>query len=50
VSGMINEFSGGIWDYVILDEGHIIKNPNTKMSKAVHELKSNHRLLLTGNS
>jgi SNF2 family DNA or RNA helicase len=36
------------WDYIILDEGHIVKNPNTKISKAVHEIESSHRMLLTG--
>ena len=38
----------GTWDYVILDEGHTIKNPHTKLSKSVHELSTNHKLLLTG--
>eukprot|EP00605_Chrysophyceae_sp_TOSAG23-4_P002158 GSChrysophyteH1.ASY1.ANO1.2386.1 assembled CDS len=36
------------WDYVILDEGHQIKNPGTAMSKAVHRLPSRKRLVLTG--
>jgi hypothetical protein len=31
----------GAWDYVILDEGHIIKNPSTKLSKSMHMLKVN---------
>lgn len=44
VANMTDEFAGGgSWDYVILDEGHIIKNPTTKLSKAMHMLKSNHR-------
>ncbi|RYG68694.1 hypothetical protein EON64_04645, partial [archaeon] len=38
----------GTWDYVILDEGHVIKNPATKLSKAMHSLQTRHRLLLTG--
>jgi SNF2 family DNA or RNA helicase len=33
---------------VILDEGHIIKNPRTKISKAMHQTRSPHRLILTG--
>ncbi|CAK7264178.1 TATA-binding protein-associated factor mot1 [Sporothrix epigloea] len=36
------------WNYVILDEGHLIKNPRTKISMAVKTLASNHRLILTG--
>lgn len=44
VANMTDEFvGGGSWDYVILDEGHIIKNPTTKLSKVMHMLKSNHR-------
>lgn len=36
------------WDYVVLDEGHIIKNPSTKLSKAVHQIRAKHKLILTG--
>lgn len=36
------------WHYVILDEGHKIRNPQAKISKAVKELSTPHRLLLTG--
>ncbi|EFX00115.1 tbp associated factor [Grosmannia clavigera kw1407] len=36
------------WNYVVLDEGHLIKNPRTKISMAVKKLQSNHRLILTG--
>ena len=47
VANMTDEFvGGGSWDYVILDEGHIIKNPTTKLSKVMHMLKSNHRYVL----
>ena len=43
------DFFGAIkWNYVILDEGHIIKNGKTKLSKAVKSLSANHRLILTG--
>ena len=48
VANMSSEFAAGTWDYVILDEGHTIKNPNTKISRAMHSIKSNHRLILTG--
>lgn len=39
------------WNYVILDEGHKIKNPSTKTTKACHRICRNERtrrLLLTG--
>ncbi|XP_016766977.1 DNA excision repair protein ERCC-6 isoform X3 [Apis mellifera] len=36
------------WHYVILDEGHKIRNPQAKVSKAVKEFSTPHRLLLTG--
>ncbi|XP_038058939.1 DNA excision repair protein ERCC-6-like [Patiria miniata] len=35
------------WDYVILDEGHKIKNPS-KTTKAIHRVPATHRLILTG--
>ena len=37
-----------IWRYVVLDEGHRIKNSETALSKALLNLKAEHRLLLTG--
>ncbi|KAI0480485.1 SNF2 family domain-containing protein [Xylariaceae sp. FL0804] len=36
------------WNYTVLDEGHLIKNPKAKISLAVKRLASNHRLILTG--
>ncbi|KAI0023218.1 SNF2 family domain-containing protein [Xylariomycetidae sp. FL0641] len=36
------------WNYIVLDEGHLIKNPKAKISLAVKKLASNHRLILTG--
>ncbi|KAF4121340.1 hypothetical protein GMORB2_2302 [Geosmithia morbida] len=36
------------WNYIVLDEGHLIKNPKAKISQAVKRLASNHRLILTG--
>ncbi|KAG6030003.1 hypothetical protein E4U41_000218 [Claviceps citrina] len=36
------------WNYVVLDEGHLIKNPKAKITQAVKKLASNHRLILTG--
>lgn len=36
------------WHYCILDEGHIIKNGKTKLTKAIKSLRSIHRLILSG--
>lgn len=36
------------WNYCILDEGHIIKNGKTKLTKAVKNLRAIHRLILSG--
>lgn len=36
------------WNYIVLDEGHLIKNSKAKTSIAVKKLASNHRLILTG--
>ncbi|KAH8417214.1 hypothetical protein KR222_006412, partial [Zaprionus bogoriensis] len=44
----IDYFSGIHFNYCVLDEGHIIKNGKTKSSKAIKQLKANHRLILSG--
>lgn len=36
------------WDYVILDEAQAIKNPATKQTRAVKQLHSANRIILTG--
>ena len=36
------------WGYVILDEGHAIRNPAAKVTQAIKRLRSSHRLLLSG--
>jgi len=36
------------WNYCILDEGHLLKNPKTLTSRASRRLKSDHKLVLTG--
>ncbi|KAH8815811.1 putative helicase mot1 [Xylogone sp. PMI_703] len=36
------------WNYLVLDEGHLIKNPRAKVTVAVKRLLSNHRLILSG--
>lgn len=37
-----------IFNYCVLDEGHIIKNSEAKLTQAVKSLKANHRLILSG--
>ena len=36
------------WNYAILDEGHLIKNPKAKITTSVKKIMSNHRLILSG--
>ncbi|KAJ1979886.1 TATA-binding protein-associated factor mot1 [Dimargaris verticillata] len=36
------------WNYCILDEGHVIKNTKTKITKAVKSVQALHRLILSG--
>lgn len=44
-----NDLLAGItWNYCVLDEGHLIKNPKAKSTIAVKNLLSNHRLILSG--
>jgi len=43
------DFFGSIkWNYLILDEGHIIKNSKTKTAVAIRQLVATHRLILSG--
>jgi len=44
----IDIFTPFSWNYCVLDEGHLIKNPKAKTSMAVKRLASNHRLILSG--
>lgn len=37
-----------LWNYCILDEGHIIKNAKSKITHAVKQLKAHNRLILSG--
>ncbi|KAL8694827.1 MAG: hypothetical protein Q9218_000586 [Villophora microphyllina] len=37
-----------IWSYVILDEGHRIKNDKSLIAKSLQALSAEHRLILTG--
>lgn len=36
------------WLYCILDEGHVIKSAKTKTTKAVKQIRAEHRLILSG--
>ena len=36
------------WQYVVLDEGHRIKNDTTNVAKSLQSLKADYRLILTG--
>lgn len=44
----IDFFKSVLWNYCVLDEGHIIKNSRTKLSKALRFLSAKHRLILSG--
>ena len=44
----IEAFTPLSWNYCVLDEGHLIKNPKAKTTMAVKRLASNHRLILSG--
>ncbi|MCP4337913.1 MAG: DEAD/DEAH box helicase, partial [Desulfobulbaceae bacterium] len=39
---------GYSWNYVILDEAQAIKNPGTKQTRAVKNLRANNRIIMTG--
>lgn len=39
---------GPTWDYMILDEGHLIKNPSTQRAKSLLEIPSAHRVIISG--
>ena len=40
--------TGQKFHLLILDEGHIIKNPKSQATQIVHQIKARHRLALTG--
>lgn len=42
------ELNAYSWHYLILDEGHKIRNPDTQVSKIVKKIQTPHRLLITG--
>ena len=36
------------WNFVLLDEGHVIRNPQTQIAQALMKIKTPHRAILTG--
>ncbi|XP_017487938.1 PREDICTED: DNA excision repair protein ERCC-6-like [Rhagoletis zephyria] len=48
VSLYIDQLAGYDWHYVILDEGHKIRNPETQVTVHCKQFKTPHRLILSG--
>jgi len=46
----LNNLKQFAWQYLIIDEGHRLKNENSQLSRALRELQTLNRLLLTGTS
>ena len=44
----IDFFKSMNWNYMVLDEGHIIKNSKSKTTKAIKAINASHRLILSG--
>ncbi|CAF0950261.1 unnamed protein product [Rotaria sordida] len=44
----IGFFSTIPFNYCVLDEGHVIRNSKTKLSKAIRQISAAHRLILSG--
>ncbi|XP_071931888.1 protein CHROMATIN REMODELING 24-like isoform X1 [Coffea arabica] len=36
------------WDYIILDKGHLIKNPSTQRAKSLLQIPAAHRIIISG--
>lgn len=47
-SGQRSLLRGVLWECVVLDEAHLIKNPAASVTKAVCSLQSKHRMALSG--
>ncbi|RLN18052.1 protein CHROMATIN REMODELING 24 [Panicum miliaceum] len=39
---------GTLWNYVILDEGHLIKNNRTQRAQSLFEIHCSHRIVISG--
>eukprot|EP00760_Papus_ankaliazontas_P038099 PhM_4_TR8861/c0_g1_i1/m.97565/K20093/ERCC6L, PICH; DNA excision repair protein ERCC-6-like len=48
VTSDVDKWQGSMFDLVIIDEGHLIKNPSAKATVAARKIPSRKRLLLTG--
>ncbi len=44
----IEELSVETFNYCVLDEGHIIRNPKVKTTQATKSIRAKHRLILSG--
>ncbi|KAL0216672.1 hypothetical protein P9112_008856 [Eukaryota sp. TZLM1-RC] len=44
----VSSLSNILFSFVVLDEGHLIRNHNSVLSRSVKQLMSQHRLILTG--
>ncbi|HEX8040838.1 MAG TPA: DEAD/DEAH box helicase [Chryseosolibacter sp.] len=44
----VEQLSGFLWQYVILDESQAIKNPDARITKAIRELRAANRIILSG--
>ncbi|MCX8492400.1 MAG: DEAD/DEAH box helicase [Cyclobacteriaceae bacterium] len=44
----LTELSSIFWQYIILDESQAIKNPDARVTKAVNQLRSVNRIILSG--
>lgn len=41
-------FAGRQWNYIVLDEGHYIKNASNKTTQSIKTFPAEHRLILSG--
>ncbi|KAG8232117.1 hypothetical protein J437_LFUL012126, partial [Ladona fulva] len=48
LSRMVDDLSLLDWHMVVLDEGHVIRNPDARVTLAAKRLRTPHRLLLSG--
>ena len=47
--GVPRDFAGTFrWDWVVMDEGHTLKNPATQLAQKVRQIPANLRMIVTG--
>lgn len=44
----VEQLSGVLWQYIILDESQAIKNPDARVTRAIQQLRSVNRIILSG--